>query len=81
MENLAGVQGCDVDIERELTRARINIVRHGSLVTHSEVPMTVTGASDAFFSACLYTTARSPKIGPRDPWEGSYSFVTAFRTL
>lgn len=41
MKNLAGVQSCDTDIERELVRAGIEIVRGER--TKNEVPASVTG--------------------------------------
>lgn len=46
MENLAGREDCDVYIEKELTRARVEVVR-GERRDH-EVPASITGRSGPF---------------------------------
>ena len=47
MKNLAGDKDCDVDIEGELTRARIDIVRSDEPIG-GEVPARLTGSLDGF---------------------------------
>jgi len=48
MKTLAGDNGCDRHIRRELERARIDIVGHDELPKHSEVPYLLTGKLGGF---------------------------------
>lgn len=47
MENLAGLEGCDPQVERELTRAKIDVVK-GVRNERSEVPTSITGRLGSF---------------------------------